>query len=332
MVEEFEDSVRRYCGAKYAVAVSSCTAGLYLALNATYNKGPKYNNVVLIPAFTFPAANMAVSVDKSMLGICVDVDKETYNSGGEFQIEMDRNPWIVRWIIAIDQFGLTCDMETIENMIKWYYTGNYKPTIIRDSACSLGSEYKGEKVGHKGTCVFSFHGRKIITTGEGGMVVTDDEELYEAVLRGRQFGRDKTGCFCGSGLNWKMSDISAAIGCAQMEKLPAILRLRDNIAHIYWRSITSTDVWTPNQHVGPDMKTNWQSYVVRLSEHINRDEVIRKMREKGIEVTIGSYDNSEGSCKNSAVLAKTTLALPIWPGMDETMIERVVTTLEEAMK
>jgi len=323
-VEEFEEQVRRYVGAKYAIALNSCTSGLYLA---TRSKVDLWNTRIAIPAFTFPAAQNVVKHFGGEMSIeHVDVDKKTYNINVHHLNQITRKPRhpinMVDTIIPIHQFGLPCDMDSIEQTAQ-----EHDMNIIEDAACALGSTYKGEQIGKRGTAVFSFHGRKIITTGEGGMVVTDNEELYEQILEARQHGRNSHGEFMSSGLNFKMSDIHAAIGIAQMEKLDSIIAQRKEIAFKYWRKIHNPSIWTPN--IDPIYsQTNWQSYVVRLSPHINRDSVITKMKELGIETQIGSYDNSKGTCETSDMLAKTTIALPIWPGMTNEIIQYITDNLD----
>jgi len=350
-VEEFEEKVRKYVGAKYAVAVSSCTAGLYLALRDSVDL---WDTEVAIPAFTFPAAQMCVKHFSGEMAVeHVDVDKNTYNiDTHDLENKVIRKNKLqsfdeVDVIIPIHQYGLPCNMDEIRRI-----ASIGEQFVLEDAACALGSEYKGEKIGRRGTCVFSFHGRKICTTGEGGMVVTDDEELYEKVLEGRQFGRNKQGQFYGTGLNWKMSDIHAAIGIAQMEKLPEILSRRSFVAKTYnetlfqhterdsLSSMRGMDIGLPSQidYLYGDCRTNWQSYVVRLTPQMKngvipgRDLIKDRMIAKGIEVQVGSFDNSGGACKVSAELAATTLALPIYAGMYDEDVERVVTTLEEAMR
>ena len=344
-VEEFEEKVRKYVGAKYAVAVSSCTAGLYLALKL---RGRTYSNDPLVPAFTFPAVqNAMLSVDEKARILDVDVEKETYNMDTNDLVKVitkskpDKRSFSLislNTIIPIHQFGLPCDMDKINEIAK-----ENELFVLEDAACALGSEYKGEKIGRRGTAVFSFHGRKIITTGEGGMVVTDDEELYEKVLEGRQYGRNRYGDFVSSGLNFKLSDVAASIGIAQMDKLDEILRNRSFVAERYNELLYpfeeyellhySSGLNRPSyaDYLWSDTKTNWQSYVIRGVR--NRDEVMRKMRAAGIECTLGSYDNSNGRCKVSQELSKTTLALPCWSApMPEETIEKVVEELGRCLK
>ena len=214
--------------------------------------------------------------------------------------------------------------------------------VLEDAACALGSKYKGKMIGSTGTAVFSFHGRKILTTGEGGMIVTDDEEIYERCLLMRQFGRSKTGKFEGHGLNFKMSDVAAAMGIGQIRWLDVAIGRRREIAETYNEKLN--EMWIDgyqafNYFATPYRKedrtgTNWQSYVIKLHEKKGvktRDEVLNRMRANGIEVQVGSYDQSHGACKNSAQLAKTTLALPIWTEMTMEDIDLVINALEEAL-
>lgn len=350
MVERFEEEIRKYVGAKYAIAVSSCTAGLWMVGNV-YNMRGKTGQWD-IPAFTFPAAQMvARSLQKTQhikemvedegrifekdiktnMIYNIDVNKENYN--------MQTSDLGSNIIVPVHQFGMPCDMDTInKNAIE------HDAVVIQDAACALGSEYKGKKIGSEGTAVFSFHGRKILTTGEGGMIVTDDDELYERCVQMRQFGRDNNGKFVGHGLNFKMSDVAAAMGIGQMSGIRIAIRTRRMIADAYATKFNHMliDGWQYHNYlnmpyqgrIGESLGTNWQSYVIKLHEKPGvkkRDDVLARMRNNGIEVQVGSYDNSNGECRNSAELARTTLALPIWPGMMRDDVELVAEELREAL-
>jgi dTDP-4-amino-4,6-dideoxygalactose transaminase len=323
-VAEFEDRVRKYCGAKYAVAVSSCTAGLYLVLNSI-NRIEKTS--IATTAFTFPAIQKIANYNE-WTAINTDVERDTYNVSPD-ELEKLHERIELGVIIGTDLFGSPCNRNCIERIAKM---DNNNTPVIYDSACAIGSTYNWKKVGEEGTCVFSFHGRKLITTGEGGMILTDDDRIYDAVLLGRQYGKNKKGNFVSRGMNFKMSDINAAVGCAQIEKIDKILEERKKIAHMYWRKIETPSIWTPNNTIPPNAQTNWQSYVIRMTTDVDRESVIRKMKNGGVECQIGSYDNSNGRCKNSAILAKTTIALPIWVGMTEEDVEYITEILNGAVK
>jgi len=320
-------------GAKYALAVSSCTAGMWMILNETRRHGDEDDwGYASIPAFTFPAARLCAEYN-DMIVEHVDVSTKTYNARGADMLYGNE------MVIPIHQFGMPCDMDTIRKE-----SNEIGAFVLEDAACALGSRYKGKMIGSEGTAVFSFHGRKILTTGEGGMIVTDDEELYEQCLQMRQFGRDKARNWGGSGLNFKMSDVAAAMGVGQMKTLKLTTRLRALVADAYATAFHHMwiDGYQFNNYffkpyggrTGQSLGTNWQSYVIKLHEKpgVNtRDTVMTKMRRAGIEVQVGSYDQSNGSCKNSAHLARTTLALPIWPEMTMEDIDLVINALEEAL-
>jgi len=320
MVEQFEEEVRKYVGAKYALAVSSCTAGMWMILRSTI-KGNNKINSVNIPAFTFPSANECARELVRRITL-TDVDISTYNAIPSLILHESV-------IIPIHQFGMPCDMDVIRKTAK-----ENEALVIEDAACALGSKYKGRMVGSEGTAVFSFHGRKVLTTGEGGMIVTDDEDLYEKCLQMRQFGRSKAGEFIGHGLNFKMSDVAAAMGIGQMKEIKTIVEMRQWWADEYRDRLMEQAIRPPYRRVRREYETNYQSYVVDLGDvgtGKTRDEILRTMIENGIEVQVGSYDQSKGKCKNSAELARTTLALPIWTEMTLEDIDIVINALEEAL-
>lgn len=333
VTEEFESVVKKYTGAKYCVAVSSCTAGLHLVLNMI---SPIRRSRIAITAFTFPAVQSIVDYEGGQV-TNIDVERDTYNISPR---DLERNLFGVDVIVGTDMFGLPCDRDKLEQIAH-----EKDIPIVYDAACSLGSEYEGERIGKNGTNIFSFHCRKIACTGEAGVIVTNDDEIAEKVICGRQHGRDKKGNFAGIGLNYKISNVTAAIGIAQIEKLPTILRERNRVADTYWDAITQMNsapyvmgpiysgscVWIPgygNENALGSTKTNWQSYVVRL-QGVNRDAVMHKMRAAGIEVQIGARDNSNGSCPISKELSMSTLALPIYPQMTSEEIKKVVEELEK---
>ena len=330
MVEQFEEEVRKYVGAKYALAVSSCTAGMWMILTEIRRHGDEDDwGYASIPAFTFPAARLCAEYN-DMIVEHVDVSTKTYNAYGENLLYGNE------MAIPIHQFGMPCDMDTIRKIAEEMDT-----FVLEDAACALGSKYKGKMIGSEGTAVFSFHGRKILTTGEGGMILTDDEELYERCLLMRQFGRSKTGQFEGDGLNFKMSDVAAAMGLGQMKEIETAVDMRRWWADEYRDRLMEQairppyeGIWPDHRGVGPEYETNYQSYVVDLGDvdtGKTRDAVLHKMRANGIEAQVGSYDQSNGTCKNSARLAATTLALPIWPEMTLEDIDMVINALEEAL-
>jgi perosamine synthetase len=321
MVEQFEEEVRKYVGAKYALAVSSCTAGMWMVLNTFDQRAVWWT----VPAFTFPAIHNIKEMYGSDVQLNqIDVSNETYN----IKTKEIESGMFTETIVPVHQFGMPCDMDEIQRIAR----KNHGTFVLEDAACALGSKYKGKMIGSTGTAVFSFHGRKILTTGEGGMIVTDDEEIYERCLLMRQFVRSKTGQFEGHGLNFKLSDVAAAMGIGQMKWLDDTINMRNVIANEYDHRLWGQGIEPPYYDAGEEYQTNYQSYVINLEdEEKPRDAVLNSMRENEIEVQVGSYDQSNGSCVNSAQLAATTLALPIWPEMTLEDIDLVINALEEAL-
>jgi dTDP-4-amino-4,6-dideoxygalactose transaminase len=320
MVKQFERDLKRYIGCKRVLAVSSCTAGMWMIADMYDHSGSIWS----VPAFTFPAVHrIGQSIQKNkkcFSGINgMDVDLNTYNVTTS---ELARSRSEMIW--PIHQYGMPCGMNAI-NLIE----RETNALVIHDAACALGSEYNGKKIGSTGTAVFSFHGRKIITTGEGGAIATDDSELYERLVQMRQFGRNDQGEFVGTGLNFKMSDVSAAMGIGQLKNIDNEITIRRRIASIYDEELDGVGISTPYKGV-TDRKTNYQSYVVKVPPCI-RDKVIEKMKKHGIEVQVGSYDQSNGNCKNSAFLAASTIALPIYRSLTKEQQCEVIRCLKGAI-
>lgn len=280
-VEQFENAVSEYLNINHCIAVSSGTAALHLALSSL---GLSKEDEVIVPDFTFPATANVVEllsantrlVDITSDSFCIDVEKTEEAINEKTKV-----------IMPVHEFGQCADMDKLMNL-----ASKYKLKVIEDAACALGSTYKGKKAGTIGTIgCFSFHPRKIITTGEGGMVVTDDDELAEKVRTLRNHGisyiNGKTD-FTMAGFNYRMTDIQAAMGIAQMKKLDNIINSRRNIASEYNKLLGSH----PNLTVPVEKNYGqhiYQTYHILLDEKINRDVVKEKLKERGIECNIGAH-------------------------------------------
>jgi dTDP-4-amino-4,6-dideoxygalactose transaminase len=210
-IDRFEKSIAEYVGAKYAVAVTSCTTALYLCLKAM---GIKQGDKVAVPDFTFPAtANVVVELG----GIPLLVDVNLSELRKVLSAHRD-----VKAIILVHPFGHALNVELYRETIA--DLGLSVP-IIEDAATALGSTCNGKFAGNMGECgCYSFHPRKLVAIGEGGMIVLNDEEMYEKLRVLRDHGRNRDGIFVVNSLNFRMSDIQAAIGLVQLNKLPIIHR------------------------------------------------------------------------------------------------------------
>jgi dTDP-4-amino-4,6-dideoxygalactose transaminase len=277
----FEEAVRGYTAARHAAAVSSATTGLHLALVAL---GVQPGDEVVIPGFSFPATANAV-IQQGATPVFVDIDEATFNLDPALldAAVTDRT----RAIMPVHAFGLCADMDAINAV-----AARHDLPVLEDAACALGGTYGGRHAGTLGTAgVYSFHPRKIITTAEGGMITTDDDDLAKriAVLRAHGAVRGELYMeFVEAGFNYRLSDVHAAIGLAQMTRIDDIVSGRRRAASELTSRVSGIEgVQVPTEPAGT--AHTFQSYVVLLDDRIDRDEVIRRMRTRDIETTLGTY-------------------------------------------
>lgn len=289
-VAEFEQLIADYIGTKYAVATSSATTALFLSL---YIHGVGRGDEIIVPSFSFIAtANVIVHVGAKP--IFVDIDPRTYNLDPE-KVEKAITKR-TKGIIAVDQVGLPCDLDEIRKIVK-----DHKLFVVEDAACALGSEYKGKRIGSitEPTC-FSFHPRKLITTGDGGVITTNDRKFAERaeILRNQGMGISSVArhkaikliyeSYPEIGFNFRMSDLEAAVGVEQIKKLPRILAARKRLAERYNKAFSKSRLVIP-PYVPEGYIHNWQTYVVRLKRNkkITRDGLMQKLLDKGIATRRG---------------------------------------------
>lgn len=278
---QFEREIAGVTTTRHAQAVSSATTGLHLAL---VGLGVQPGDEVVIPAFSFPATANAV-IQQGAVPVFVDIERDTFNlDPSRLESAITER---TRAIMPVHAFGLVADMDPINEI-----AARRGLPVIEDAACALGGLYHGRPAGSLGdAAVFSFHPRKIITTAEGGMITTDDDALSDRIsvlrahgaLRGELFME-----FVDAGFNYRMSDVHAAIGSAQMRKLPSILDGRRGAATALSERLSGIDgARVPLSPEG--VLHTYQSYVVLLDDDVDRDGVIRTMRARDIETTLGTY-------------------------------------------
>lgn len=289
-VEEFEEALKKYTGAQYAVATTSATTALFLCLHAL---GVGKGDEVIVPSFSF-IATANVVIHAGAKPVFVDIDPKTYNiDPKEIEKKITKK---TKAIIPVDQVGLPCDLDKIFKIAK-----KYQLHVIEDAACALGSVYKERYIGSFGEAVcFSFHPRKTITTGEGGMILTGSKKLAKSLRILRHHGmsvsdvvRHKSGQVVKEnypiiGYNFRMSDIQAAVGVEQMKKLGVILKKRAQLASRYTKFFfKSKNIAVP--FVPDDYIHNFQSYIIRLHHNrkITRNELMQKLLNEGISTRIG---------------------------------------------
>ncbi len=322
--EEFEKEVADYVGNKFAVAVSSGTGALYLALKAL---DIKPGDEVITPTYSFVSSAYVINLCGAKPVFC-DVDLETYNMTVK-NIEGKITPK-TRAIIVVDQFGLSCDLDPIMALAKKHHL-----EIIEDAACALGSEYKNKKIGSRGKFVcFSFHPRKIITTGEGGMVVTNNLKIAEKIrlLRNHGLLKDR---MTSLGFNLRITDIQSAVGLNQLKKIGQYIEKRRQKAQIYTQSFLNNPFFAPPQEPSYTM-TNYQSYAVVLHKKYARltPKIIANLRQKGIGAKIGiipihkqPFYHQKTTLPNSEYLGKASILLPIYPTLSNTEQKYIISTL-----
>jgi dTDP-4-amino-4,6-dideoxygalactose transaminase len=335
-VEQFESMVAKRTGSRHAVAVTSATTALHLSL-AALDIGP--GDEVLVADFTFPATANVV-VQQGATPILVDIDLDTFAMNAD---DLERRITTrSRAIMPVHPFGLPADLAPILAIAE-----RAGLPVVEDAACALGATYRGAPAGSLGTTgCFSFHPRKSITTGEGGMVVTADDALAERLRLLRSHGGVRAGgrfTFEAAGYNYRLSDILAGIGVAQMRKLDAFLDARRRVAHWYDERLSSLErVRIP---ITPEWATHtFQSYVLLLDEGTDRDAVIAALRADGIETTLGTYalhaqpyfartfGLEPGGLPASARAFRSTLAVPLHGSMTETDVDLVVERLAVALE
>lgn len=325
---EFERLFADYCRVKYAVAVSNCTTALFLSLIIG---GIKPGDEVIVPSYTF-IATANVVVHAGAKPVFVDVEEDTFNidvKDAERKITK-----ITKAIIPVDQVGLACDIDEIRKIAK-----SQNLFVIVDSACAIGSKYKDRPVGGFGdlTC-FSLHPRKLISTGEGGFITTNNKKFAHQALMWRTHGATISDAarhnsqrvifeeYPVPGYNFRITDIQSAIGIEQLKKLPNILKRRKILADRYTRLFAETKyIKTP--YVPKYAEHNWQSYIIRLTSDskVSRDSLMGKLLNDGIATRRGVmashlepyYVKAYGKIKLPVTerLAESTICLPIFPQM-----------------
>lgn len=276
-IDQFEEKFAEYCGSKYAISCSNGTVGLHIPLLAL---GIKEGDEVIIPTLTYIATANAVSYCKAT-PVLIDSDEKTWNIDPS-KIE-DKITSCTKAIIVVHLYGHPVDMDPIMQIAK-----KYNLFVIEDAAEAHGALYKGKKVGSIGHVgVFSFFGNKIITTGEGGMITTDDKTLASKMrnLKGQGMDPEKRYWFPIIGYNYRMTNIQAAIGLAQLEQIDNFLVERKIISVRYNQYLEVLQDYIEIQVEQPWARHSYWMYSIVLKDKVklSRDELMHKLEEVGIE-------------------------------------------------
>ncbi|WP_439882575.1 DegT/DnrJ/EryC1/StrS family aminotransferase [Pontibacter sp. MBLB2868] len=336
-VQEFEEKFAAYTGAKYAVAVSNCTTALHLAMIVT-GVGP--GDEVICPSMSYIATANAIKY-VGATPIFAEVQPETYNID-PLDVEK-RITDKTKAILIVHQVGMPADIDVFQELCD-----KYGLKLIEDAACAAGSAYKGKKIGsHSELVCFSFHPRKVISTGDGGMITTNREDYYNRLKLLRQHGmsvNDRVRHEANKvifedhvevGYNYRMTDIQAAVGIKQLEKLDWIVIERRKIAAAYQEAFKSLDfVRLPLEKEG--YYSNYQSYSIYLKRscQVGRNELMQELLDKGIASRRGimtahretAYKDKCGvlSLPVSEDLQDKSVIIPLYVPMDEEKIKYVI--------
>ncbi|MGD0041325.1 MAG: DegT/DnrJ/EryC1/StrS family aminotransferase [Isosphaeraceae bacterium] len=343
-VAEFEQAFATAVGTEHAVAVSSCTAALHLALIAT-GVGP--GDEVVVPSLSFIATANAVRYVGAQ-PVFADVDVATQNL-----IPATVEPHLTsrtRAIILVDQAGVPADLDGIRAL-----SDARGITVIEDAACAVGSSYRGRMAGATAElAAYSFHPRKLITTGEGGMVTTSDASVAARIRRLREHGMNVSAAdrhrsrqpviehYTEVGFNFRMTDVQAAIGLVQLRKLESLVARRRDLA-LRYRHLLSDIPGLRIIEDPPYGTTNYQSFWILLPEHspVSRDQMLSILAEKDVSARRGimaahlepAYaDHLHGPLPATEYLTACSLILPLFHELTEEQQDLVAAIIQDAAR
>jgi dTDP-4-amino-4,6-dideoxygalactose transaminase len=347
-VAAFEKEFASFVDAKHACAVSNCTTALHLALIAV---GVKPGDEVITVSHSYIATANSI-VYCGATPVFADIDPTTFNIDPTLieGLISERT----RAVLCVHQIGMPCDMAQIVPIAR-----KYGLPVIEDAACAIGSEIlwegKWEKIGkpHGDIACFSFHPRKVISTGDGGMITTNDSNWDQKFRLLRQHAMSVPDTvrhgsnrvifesYPTVGYNYRMTDIQAAVGREQLRRLPHIIKRRRELAHAYNLMLHSSEnIFTPIEPVWA--RSNWQSYCVRLPENADQLEVMQSMLNEGIGTRRGimcahlepAYANIKLPMRlcHSEQAQNKCILLPLFPDMTEAEQQHIVSTLRRTCK
>ena len=340
-VAEFEKAVASYVGAKHGVATTSCTTGLHLAL-AAIGVGP--GDEVIVPSFTFIASANAILYTGATVVFC-EVDPRTFNADpADIERRITKK---TKAIMPVDQIGLACDIAPINEIAK-----RHGVDVVEDAAPTIGGTYKGRRVGSNAhQTVFSFHPRKVITTGEGGMITTDDDALADRARKLRAHAMSVSDLdrhkadrpileeYHDLGFNYRMTDIQASIGLVQIRRLEELLRIRVAKAERYTRELAGLKLRTP--YTPPYATHTYQSYCLDLDPSVDRDDLMARLLQRGVSTRRGVmashlekvYRDRVGqvSLPITEEKARSTMLIPLFATMTDDEQTYVIESLREEL-
>lgn len=342
MVERFEAMAADCAGRRHAIAVNSGTSALHLIVRSL---GLGEGDAVITTPFSFVASSNCLLYEGAE-PIFVDVEEDTFNIDPNSVLEVLRSrPSLkkrIKGILAVDIFGHPAEWDSIMSIAE-----EYDLTVIEDSAEALGANYHGRSAGSFGAAsVFAFYPNKQITTGEGGVILTDDDELASLCQSLRNQGRGPSSEWLEHqrlGYNYRLSELHAALGVAQFERIDELLSKRAKIAGLYTERLKEIPYLTTLKS-RPDVEVSWFVYVIRLNHGMNRELVMQWLGERGIPTRpyfpaihlmpfyVERFGHRPGDFPITESIASSTLALPFHNNMDEASVQYVCDQLSICME
>ncbi len=349
-IEQFEQRVAEYCGAKYAVAVTNATSALHIACKAA---NLSHSDTLWTSPITFVASANCGRYCGAKVDF-VDIDDNTYDMSAdelEKKLAAGSSPKIV---VPVHLCGQSCDMEKINALAK-----KYGFAVIEDASHALGATYKDTRIGScafSDMTVFSFHPVKIITTGEGGMVLTNNKTLYEKLTLYRSHGitrnpekmtKPSDGPWYYQqielGYNYRMTDIQAALGWSQMDRLDAFVARRRQLAQRYDELLAALPLRTPKQN--PDTNSSWHIYVVRMDKNHtpkSKQQIFEEMKARGVQLNLHyipvhlqpyyqALGFKAGDFPVSERYYEEAFTLPLYYNLTDAQQDEIVSALKEVL-
>jgi perosamine synthetase len=333
---EFEALMAQYVGVKHAITVSSGTAALHLLVRAL-NIGE--GDEVIVPSFTFAASANAVIYERATPIFC-EIETNTYNLDPD-DVRRRINPR-TQAIMVVDVFGHPAAWDELQAIAT-----EHNVALIDDSCEALGAEYRGRKIGSFGEAgAFAFYPNKQMTTGEGGIIVTDNDDIAATCRSLRNQGRGQMSAWLEHehlGYNYRLDEMSAALGVTQLQRLESFLAKRAAVAQLYNERLADYE-WVRVPVVQPHVRMSWFVYVVTLADGLDRDVVIKHMEERGVPArgyffpthlqpyVRRMFGTRAGDLPITENIAKRTLALPFHNNLTAEQVEQVVACLAEVVQ
>lgn len=353
-IPEFEAALASYCGAQYAVVVSSATAALHLACIAAGLKGG--DRLWTSPITFVASANCGLYCGATV--DFVDIDPHTYNlSVSALATKLDiaqKQGTLPKVVIPVHLAGQSCEMAALAELAQ-----TYGFTLIEDASHAIGGQYRGRPIGcceFSTMAVFSFHPVKIITTGEGGAILTNNPDLYQRLIRLRSHGitrdpQQMVGDFHGLwyyqqlelGFNYRMTDLQAALGLRQLQRLDQFVERRRFLAQRYHQYLADLPLTLPFQH--PDTRSSWHLYIIRLKRdqiQASHREVFEALRSLGIGVNLHyipvhtqpyyqQLGFQWGDFPNAEAYYQEAISLPLYYGLTLAQQDQVIQALKQVL-